>query len=61
MLDWQAAWRTWCDKSIAFGRVRAPPKRGETLSEQRARTIEVLTGKGRANERDITGEVVRVA
>lgn len=23
-LDWQAAWRTWCDNAVKFGRTRAP-------------------------------------
>ena len=28
MKDWQAAWRTWCDKSAVFGRTSKPPISG---------------------------------
>lgn len=70
MKDWQAAWRTWCDKAVEFGRsgpspnARASPRQG--LHESRAKTIAVLTGREKNEhtsnaERDITGESVRVA
>lgn len=68
MKDWQAAWRTWCDKAVEFGRAngaRASPNRPETLHDKRARAMEELTGRRRSsnerNEIDITGEAVRVA
>ena len=68
MKDWQAAWRTWCDKAVEFGRAngaRASPNRPESLHDKRARAMEELTGQRRAsnerNEIDITGEAVRVA
>lgn len=68
MKDWQAAWRTWCDKAVEFGRAngaRASPNRPESLHDKRARAMEELTGQRRTsndrNEIDITGEAVRVA
>lgn len=66
MKDWQAAWRTWCDKAVQFGRAngaRASPKT-PTRDEARREVMRVLTGKGggeNGRERDITGEAVRVA
>jgi uncharacterized protein YdaU (DUF1376 family) len=63
MKDWQAAWRTWCDKVVEFGRAngaRASPNRPETLHDKRARAMEELTGRRSGGhertERDITGE-----
>lgn len=68
MKDWQAAWRTWCDKAVEFGRAngaRASPNRPESIHDKRARAMEELTGQRRSsnerNEIDITGEAVRVA
>jgi hypothetical protein len=68
MKDWQAAWRTWCDKAVEFGRAngaRASPARPESIHDKRARAMEELTGQRRTsnerNEIDITGEAVRVA
>ncbi len=68
MKDWQAAWRTWCDKAVEFGRAngaRASPARAESLHDKRARAMEELTGQRRSsnerNEIDITGEAERVA
>lgn len=69
MKDWQAAWRTWCDKAVEFGRAgqsggngaRASPR--DVRDAEGKRVIEVLTGARRneRSERDITGEVVRLA
>jgi hypothetical protein len=69
MKDWQAAWRTWCDKAVEFGRAgvtangaRASP--GNSRDEGRRQVLEVLTGAGRNEqriERDITGEALRLA
>lgn len=67
--DWQAAWRTWCDKAVEFGRCRAPPgaPRRMTLSEERERASMILTGRTTSNHdhdrdpRDITGEARRIA
>lgn len=65
MADWQAAWRTWVGNSVKFGNARASPA-FKTIHDQRAETIAALTGRNRnerttANERDITGEAIRVA
>jgi hypothetical protein len=71
MKDWQAAWRTWCDKAVEFGRAgqqggggaRASPA-ANSRDEGRRKVLEVLTGGGRneqRSERDITGEAVRIA
>lgn len=68
--DWQAAWRTWCDKAVEFGRCRAPPgapagNHRPTLTETRVATIAGLT-RTTSNERhftaerDITGEAERI-
>lgn len=49
MKDWQAAWRTWCDKAVEFGRTgttanaRASP--ADARSADRKRAIAELTGK----------------
>ena len=70
MKDWQAAWRTWCDKAVEFGRAgvqangaRASPR--DIREAENRRIMDELTGRNRANEqrneRDITGEAVRVA
>jgi uncharacterized protein YdaU (DUF1376 family) len=68
MKDWQAAWRTWCDKAVEFGGAngaRASPARNESIHDKRARAMEELTGQRRTsnerNEIDITGEAIRVA
>lgn len=68
MKDWQAAWRTWCDKAVEFGRAngaRASPQRTESIHDKRARAMAELTGHRRTgnerNEIDITGEAIRVA
>jgi uncharacterized protein YdaU (DUF1376 family) len=59
-VDWQAAWRTWCDKAVEFGRARGRPGQGPpfqpSLTETRASTIANLTGatQGPNHERDIT-------
>lgn len=67
--SWQATWRTWCDKAVEFGRAgvqangaRASPS--QSRDDGRRQVLEVLTGAGRneqRSERDITGEVVRLA
>ena len=65
--DWQATWRTWCDKAVEFGRSgnqRASPGY-KNIHDQRAETIAILTGRKTneptSNERDITSESFRVA
>lgn len=72
--SWQAAWRTWCDKAVQFGRAgQAPNARASpraTAAQEREQVSMVLTGRkagdgqggsGGGRERDITGEAVRVA
>jgi len=68
MKDWQAAWRTWCDKAVEFGRAgqapnaRASPR--QTAAQEREQVSRILTGRGGdagRNERDITGETERIA
>lgn len=68
MKDWQAAWRTWCDKAVEFGRAgqapnaRASPR--QTAAQEREQVSKILTGRGGdagRNERDITGETERIA
>lgn len=51
MKDWQAAWRTWCDKAVEFGRAgvtangaRASPQ-FDARSQDRKRAIAEMTGK----------------
>ena len=66
MKDWQAAWRTWCDKAVEFGRAGQPNARAspKNIHDQRAETIAILTGRTQhepINEHDITGESVRIA
>ncbi len=65
--DWQAAWRTWCDKAVEFGRsgdkpnARASP--GPAWRAEEKQRMDELTGRsgnGRV-ERDITGQSERVA
>lgn len=65
--DWQAAWRTWCDKAVEFGRAKsgAPPRGYESEKDRGRREVfEVLCGGKQnepvANERDITGIAERV-
>lgn len=59
--DWQAAWRTWCDKAVEFGRAKsgAPPRGYESEKDRSRREFaEAIFGKNQhepANERDITG------
>lgn len=59
--DWQATWRNWVRNE------QGPPARASPRDIREAegrRVIEVLTGAGRneqRSERDITGEVVRLA
>lgn len=73
MKDWQAAWRTWCDKAVEFGRAGSKPagvqanQRSSVAAEREAVSI-ALTGRkpttpGRiaSTERDITGECSHVA
>ena len=69
--DWQATWRTWCDRAVEYGRGGVQPRqRGspgyQSIHDKRAETIAILTGKKSnertiANERDIAGESRRVA
>ena len=67
MKDWQAAWRTWCDKAVTSGRISSgPPSRAsptQSRDEGRREVIDVLTGRGRqhGSERVITGEVIGIA
>jgi hypothetical protein len=63
--DWQATWRTWCDKAVEFGRSGNGKINGyKSIHDQRAETIAVLTGRKsnvHGTERDITGESQRIA
>lgn len=63
MKDWQAAWRTWCDKAVEFGRCKGQSPPGESAKDRNRReAFEVLCG-GKPNEpveRDITGIAERV-
>jgi hypothetical protein len=66
MKDWQAAWRTWCDKAVEFARAgQAPNARASPLpnaAQERAEVSRILTGRGSDGQgRDITGEAKRVA
>lgn len=62
--DWPATWRNWV-RNEKGPQARAGPV-FKTIHDQRAETIAGLTGRTRnerttANERDITGEAIRVA
>lgn len=62
--DWPATWRNWV-RNEKGPQPRASPA-FKTIHDQRAETIAALTGRNRnerttANERDITGEAIRVA
>lgn len=66
MKDWQAAWRTWCDKAVEFARAgQAPNARASPLpnaAQERAEVSRILTGRVSDGQgRDITGEAKRVA
>lgn len=64
--DWQAGWRTWCDKAVEFGRAGSPGKAApaETFRERderlaRAKWAEI-TGKPQPEERrtiDVTPHI----
>jgi len=49
--DWQAAWRTWCDKAVEFGRAGAKKPQAQALSfaerdeQLRRRRWEEMTGR----------------
>ena len=46
--DWQAAWRTWCDKAVEFGRAKggSPPRNYESEKDRsRRETYEAMTGR----------------
>lgn len=64
--DWQAAWRTWCDKAVEFGRAKggSPPRAYESEKDRSRREFaESIFGKAKhepANERDIAGFAERV-
>lgn len=66
MKDWQAAWRTWCDKAVTYGRTSAgPPARASPAQaryEAGMEVVDVLTGRGNSSgrERVITGEVIGI-
>lgn len=57
--DWQAAWRTWCDKAVEFGRAKggAPPHRNR--HDERADTIAELTGRNRRHEHE-SGNIIDI-
>lgn len=57
--DWQAGWRTWCDKAVSFGRSKkGPTQRPLTAAENYARQRDQLRTN---DERTITGSATRVA
>ena len=70
MKCWDAAWRTWCDKAVEFGRAgvvgNAQPSRQiisgrqAAISNYAAQAAEAR-GEHEQSIRDITGEAVRVA
>lgn len=47
--DWQAAWRTWCDKAVEFGRAGGPKPQAMSFAERdeqaRRRRWEEMTGR----------------
>lgn len=58
--DWQAGWRTWCDKAVEFGRAGT----GATIKTQRQINEEATAkaffgSRPVSNEKLITGEVVQ--
>lgn len=62
--DWQAAWRTWCDKAVEFGRARggAPPNSrdaGRTIAANSIFKDEHLP-KAKQDERTIDAECTRL-
>ena len=74
MKDWQAAWRTWCDKAVEFGRAGVPANAragpggyAQQRDAERREVGDILTGRKKSNERasgndrDIPGECARVA
>ena len=70
MKDWDAAWRTWCDKAVEFGRAGTNPAarlapingRQAAISNYAAQAAEARAHiEFPITERDITGDVVRVA
>lgn len=63
--NWQAAWRTWCDRAVGFGRGQpagpAPPGPAyKTVGQERADTLAVLTGRSSASHDVLEGEGHRV-
>lgn len=48
--DWQAAWRTWCDKAVEFGRAKNGSPQGKSRHEQLADKLADLTGSTRRNQ-----------
>jgi hypothetical protein len=63
--DWQATWRTWCDKAVEFGRSGNGKINGyQSIHDKRAEVNAILTGRKKnvhGTERDITGESQRIA
>lgn len=64
--DWQAAWRTWCDKAVEFGRSGNKSngggngKNGSSRADRVSATIAELTGANRDSARTIDGNATRV-
>lgn len=64
--DWQAAWRTWCDKAVEFGRAKggSPPRAYESEKDRSRREFtESIFGKVKnepTGARDITSTAIRV-
>lgn len=64
--DWQAAWRTWCDKAVEFGRSKggAPPSKQahrDSYDAQAKAAQERIFGNERRAEIDITADAERIA
>lgn len=66
MKDWQAAWRTWCDKAVEFGRAGnkqqggSNGKNGSSRADRISATIAELTGANRHPAPAIDGIAERV-
>lgn len=58
MADWQAAWRTWVSNYVKFGKsARAGPSNyGQQRDQERKQVVEILTGKGKRDERTIASD-----
>lgn len=58
--DWQAGWRTWCDKAVEFGRagISAPAKTQHQINQEATARAFFGSSSGSNEPRLISGEVV---